>query len=163
MDFDEDDPKKCTGKKMVRANLAEFTLKPKGIILNPASKITISIDDKIMAEKIGITVIDSSWNKSDERFFLRFINRYARRLPLLLAGNPINYGKPYKLSSIEAVAAALYILDDVKLAMDFLSLYKWGETFYTLNKELLESYRGKDRVMIEKEEREIIDKILSNS
>lgn len=161
IDFNEDDPKKCTAKKMVRHGYAKFTSKPYGIILNPISNITVSIDDKAIVEEYGITVIDSSWNKSDEKFFTRFLSSNSRRLPFLLAGNPTNYARPYKLSSIEAVAAALYILDYIEIAGKLLSLYKWGETFLQLNKDILESYRGKTRNEIEKEEQDIINEIVS--
>ncbi|MDG7016690.1 MAG: DUF367 domain-containing protein, partial [Nitrososphaerota archaeon] len=62
-------------------------------------------------------------------------------LPILLAGNPTNYARPGMLSSLEALAAALYILGEVEEAERFLAIYKWGPTFETLNKEPLEDYR----------------------
>jgi pre-rRNA-processing protein TSR3 len=45
------------------------------------------------------------------------------------------------LSSVEAVAATMYILDEVAEAESYLAIYKWGPTFETLNKEPLEAYR----------------------
>lgn len=156
LDLDQDDPEKCTGKKMVRFGLAVYTTRPKGIILNPFSKRIISIEDKDIVDRLGITVIDSSWKKSDEEFFRKYINKYARRLPFLLAGNPTNYARPYMLSSLEAMAAAMYILGYIELAKKLLSLYKWGNTFYKLNAELLEEYKCKSSAEIEKIEREII-------
>ncbi len=152
----EDDPSKSTGRKMVRFKFAKYTDKPRGIVLNPLSKEVVSIDDISIVNKYGLTVIDSSWNKSDIEFYRKYLSKFSRRLPLLFAGNPVNYAKPYKLSSLEAVSASLYILNFVDIALKFLSLYKWGKTFYDLNKELLESYRGKH----ENEIREIEESFL---
>jgi pre-rRNA-processing protein TSR3 len=61
-------------------------------------------------------------------------------LPTLLAANPTNYAKPHKLSSVEALAASLYIVGFKNEATKLLSLFKWGETFLTLNAQPLEAY-----------------------
>ncbi len=117
------------------------------IVLNPYAKLVLSPQDKFLAEKYGILVVDVSWNKliSGERTFPKIRGEH-RRLPYLLAGNPVNYGKPFMLSSLEAVVAALYILDFKELVFKLISLFKWGRTFYELNKELLEQYsRAKSR------------------
>lgn len=63
-----------------------------------------------------------------------------RALPYLLAANPINTYKPIKLSTAEAVAAALYILGLRESADDVISVFKWGPSFIALNKEWLEAY-----------------------
>ncbi|MEM1626203.1 MAG: DUF367 family protein [Sulfolobaceae archaeon] len=156
IDFDQDDPKKCTGKKLVRLGYGRFIKRPKGIILNPYSKRILSIEDKSIILRRGITVIDSSWKSSDETFFKRFYTN-SRRLPFLLAGNPINYAKAYILSSLEAIVASFYIIDEIDLALEIASKIKWGMTFINLNRELLESYRGKSSEEILKIEREILN------
>ncbi|MBY8999164.1 MAG: DUF367 domain-containing protein, partial [Candidatus Thorarchaeota archaeon] len=61
-------------------------------------------------------------------------------LPYLLAANPINTYKPVKLSTAEAVAAALYILGMTEEADDVMSAFKWGHSFITLNREWLDAY-----------------------
>ncbi len=64
-------------------------------------------------------------------FMLSSLGRFIRRrLPLLIAVNPTHYGKPYILSTIEAVAAALYIMGFRDEAMEVLRLYKWGPEFH---------------------------------
>jgi pre-rRNA-processing protein TSR3 len=148
IDLDQDDPKKCTGKRLIKFGFAKRSHRPIGIVLNPVSSIVLSIKDKEIILNIGLTVIDSSWNKSDMEFFNKFKNRFSRRLPFLLAGNPINYSKPFKLSSIEAAAAALYIIGEEEIAVEILNKIKWGHTFLELNNELLKSYEGKSDLEI---------------
>jgi pre-rRNA-processing protein TSR3 len=158
LDLEQDDPQKCTGKRMIRMGRAERTLRPRGLSLNPTSLKIIEPEDTNRFSEI--TVIDSSWNKSDDMFFSKF-RQHSRRLPLLLAGNPINYGKPYKLSSIEAAAAALFIMGEREQAIDLLSLVKWGHTFLELNLELLESYsKSQD---LKEEERKILRELFGLS
>jgi len=64
----------------------------------------------------------------------------SRALPFLLAANPVNWGKPFKLSTLEAFSASLYILGEREQAERLLRLYTWGEQFYNLNREPLEEY-----------------------
>jgi len=61
-------------------------------------------------------------------------------LPILIAGNPTNYAKATKLSTVEAIAGALYIAGFKDEAQKVLSIFTWGHTFMELNADLLEGY-----------------------
>jgi pre-rRNA-processing protein TSR3 len=140
----EDDPKKCTARKMVRFKLVRQVENAKGIpagaiVLNPLAEKAISITDRKRAQKSGIVVLDCSWKKLEKFPSIRKDLRH-RALPYLVAGNPVNYGHPCTLSSAEAVAAALWIVGEEERARHIMSKFGWGDTFIALNDELLSRY-----------------------
>ena len=49
-------------------------------------------------------------------------------------------GEAGKLSTIEALAAAVYLTGNQGQAIDLLSGFSWGERFLQLNKEPLDEY-----------------------
>ena len=57
-----------------------------------------------------------------------------------MAGNPINYSKLNKLTTVEALAGAVYILGESELMHTLLQKFKWGPTFFALNENLLGDY-----------------------
>lgn len=56
-----------------------------------------------------------------------------RKLPYVVAGNPVNFGKPYQLSCVEALATALCAVDYVPQAKYILSKFKWSDGFWKQN------------------------------
>jgi len=141
----ECDKKKCTSFKLEKLNKAHLFYNlskiPSGaVVLNPFSEKAVSIEDKNLVENKGIVGLDCSWNKvsNSSKFFS--LSKYHRSLPFLIATNPVNYGKPCILSTVEAISATLYITNFKDEAKDILDGFKWGHTFIELNYELLESY-----------------------
>ena len=135
----DDDPSKNTILRLALKGLVTIVPKPprRSVVLNPYSPTPLSVQDKTIAEHHGITVIDCSWRSNRLRKLKQGIHR---RLPLLLAANPVNYGKPYILSSVEALAAALLILGHREQAREILSPFKWGLEFMKINSSRIEAY-----------------------
>lgn len=130
-------PKKCTAIKLEKLGLLKIIPNmtkyiKQAIILNPLSKIEISANDKELINKYGLIVIDCSWKKIIN--FNKFAFQNERKLPPLIAVNPVNYGKWEKLSSVEALAAALFLTNFQKHAKFLLSKFSWGKQFFEINK-----------------------------
>jgi pre-rRNA-processing protein TSR3 len=143
--FKQCDPKKCTAIKLARFNKIKIhrtmkTIPRKAIILNPFSEIALSPEDTKLANRWGIVALDCSWSQAKKIFEHRIIGN-SRCLPYLVTGNPVNYGSIGKLSTVEALSGALYILGCVSQSKRLLTLFKWGHTFLELNKELLQVYQ----------------------
>ncbi|MGI9565507.1 MAG: DUF367 family protein [Nitrosopumilus sp.] len=137
--FYQDDPKKCTAAKMVKFGLVQNIKKigNKGLVLDPFSEKTLLPSSKSSIN--SIVGIDCSWNLANQAFSKKF-NGIKRKLPPLLAGNPVNYAKLNKLTTVEALSASLLILGFKEQGLSLLDKFKWGHTFYDLNKNLLEEY-----------------------
>ncbi len=134
--LNECDRKKCTALKLKKFGILEIVSDIKGksrnsVILNPLSKKAISVNDQTIIENYGLMVVDCSWKKI---FNLKPLNLpNSRKLPSLIAANPVNYGKWEKLSSAEALAAALYITNYNESADLILSKFSWGAEFKRIN------------------------------
>ena len=143
-EFRQDDPKKCTSVRLRKFRLVRSLgslkrIPSSAVVLNPTSSRTLSREDRELVQRDGLIAIDCSWNLSED-IFDRDIPGVNRRLPILLAGNPTNYGITGRLSTAEALAAALILTGFRQTATEILSLFKWGETFLSLNREPLEKY-----------------------
>ncbi|MBX0322675.1 DUF367 family protein [Halomicroarcula sp. F13] len=142
----DDDPDKCSARKLARFDLAELhratRSTPPGIVLNPFAEQALSPAD---APTVGdgarherLVALDCSWETAErEAFDLQGVHR---SLPFLVAGNPVNYGTAFQLNTVEAFAGALCILGERDHAEEILSKFSWGHTFLELNEEPLRRY-----------------------
>lgn len=138
----QDDPNRCTAAKLVKFNLAQrvYYLHKDMLVLNPFAKVLLSRQDSKICK--SVCAIDCSWMRADDIFKYRKIvfQGIGRRLPLLLAANPINYSRAGMLSTAEALSSSLYILGFKEMAPLLMNKFKWGHTFLELNSDLLEDY-----------------------
>jgi len=134
------DPRKCTVKKLEKAGFLKIVTKisqiPRNtLLLDPTAEQALSPADRFVR---SITVLDCSWVVLDTGAVRSW--RIRRALPFLMAANPVNFGKPCKLSSIEAIAAALFILGEKDRSAALLSKVNWGIRFLEVNREPLDLY-----------------------
>ena len=136
----DDDPKKCTARKLARFDLAELhrtnRATPYGVVLNPHAERALSPADR--DEASALVALDCSWETAEAALFS--MPGVHRALPFLVASNPVNFGRPFKLNTVEAFAAALVVLGEREHAERILSKFRWGETFLELNEEPLRRY-----------------------
>ena len=134
------DPRKCTVKKLEKAGFLKIFNKisqiPRNtLLLDPTAEQALSPADKYVK---SITVLDCSWVVLDTGKIRSW--RIRRALPFLIAANPVNFGKPCVLSSVEALAAVLYIIGEKDRADELLSKVSWGTRFLEVNREPLGLY-----------------------
>ncbi len=157
------DPKKCTGLKLDRQDEAKIIHNTKeipkySVLLNPFSEKALSREDLENVEEEGLVALDCSWDKIEK---IKGIQTRAvhRSLPYLVAANPTNFGKPTKLSTVEALAGALYILGKKEQGEKILENFKWGSTFFEMNKQPLEAYsKAENSTEVVKTQKEFIPK-----
>ena len=145
-DFGHCDRKRCSGTRLCQRGLVaelRMTAGIKGVVLSPAATVIVSPSDREMVEAGGVAVVDCSWARLDEVPFAKLHKgAQPRLLPWLVATNPVNYGKPYKLCCAEAFAATLAIVGLVDAAHAVMAEFKWGAEFLKLNAEVLARYQA---------------------
>jgi pre-rRNA-processing protein TSR3 len=133
----------CTGMRLSKYGLMKdlkINSRYQGILLTPTGKKIVSKEDYNIIKEKGICVIDCSWAKFNE-LHLNLNKIETRLLPHMVAVNPVNYGKAYKLSCVEAVSATLFLAGLYKEAEFLLDNFKWGRSFLEVNDEVLSLYK----------------------
>ena len=139
--YNQDDPKKCTAAKLVRFGLANkvTSIRSRTVLLHPFAVKTLLNNEKNKFN--SITAVDCSWKRAEKMFEKKY-SGIPRKHPPLLAGNPVNYSKINKLTTVEALASAAFILGNESLSIDLLAKFNWGHTFLELNENLLRDYQN---------------------
>ncbi len=136
----DDDPKKCSARKLARFDLAELhrsaRATPPGIVLDPYAERALSPADRTANTRL--VALDCSWETAEKEAFR--LDGPHRALPFLVAANPVNYGTPFQLNTVEAFAGALCVLGHREQAEEILGKFRWGHTFLELNDEPLRRY-----------------------
>lgn len=143
-DFDHCDPKRCSGKKLERLGYIKnlrVGQKFQGVVVSPNGKGVVCPDDREIVETFGAAVVECLWARLDEVPFGKIGGKHERLLPYLVAANTVNYGRPWKLNCVEALAACFAIVGRTDLARQLLENFSWGPTFLDINAELLAVYQ----------------------
>lgn len=143
-DFDHCDPKRCSGKKLERLGLItnlRIGQKFSGVVVSPNGKGVVCPNDKEVVETNGAAVVECLWARLDEVPFNKIGGKNERLLPYLVAANPVNYGRPWRLNCVEALAACFAIVGHLDWAEDLMANFSWGHAFIDINRELFELYQ----------------------
>ncbi|KAF1956518.1 DUF367-domain-containing protein [Byssothecium circinans] len=137
------DAKRCSGKRLMRLGLLrELHVGQKfaGIVVTPKGKKVVSREDNEVLEQYGAAVVEASWNRIEEVPFSKIGGKCERLLPYLVAANPTNYGKPWRLNCVEALAATYCICGHADWGEEILASFSYGEAFLEINAALLKRY-----------------------
>ncbi|KAI1435811.1 hypothetical protein GGR50DRAFT_275472 [Xylaria sp. CBS 124048] len=142
-DLNHCDPKRCSGKKLIRLGLMRdlhLGQRHNGVIITPNGKHTLSPADRELMDQYGAAVVECSWARTQEVQWSKVGGKCERLLPYLVAANTVNYGKPYRLNCVEALAASFYICGHPDWADEVLRPFNYGESFIAINSKLLKKY-----------------------
>lgn len=147
----DDDPRVCTGLRLIRFGRAVRVaqperLQPPPIVLDPHAGRVLSTADAPVARRGGILAVDCSWNQIAARGRFPLArprarpNPLARRLPFLLAANPQHYGRLGELNTVEALSAATFLLGFPRDAELLLQGFRGGPAFLEINRSSLDRF-----------------------
>lgn len=137
------DAKRCSGKRLMRLGLMRelhVGQKHAGVVISPKAKTIISPADKPLLDQFGAAVVECSWKRVEEVPFAKIGGKCERLLPYLLPANPTNYGRPWRLNCVEALAACFSICGHQDWAEDILSTFSYGQAFLDINATILKRY-----------------------
>ncbi|KAL1891168.1 ribosome biogenesis protein tsr3 [Sporothrix stenoceras] len=137
------DPKRCSGKKLMKLGLMrELHLGQRyaGVVITPNGRSVVSPADNELMAQFGAAVVECSWARTKEVQWNKVGGKCERLLPYLVAANSVNYGKPWRLNCVEALAAAFYICGQPEWAEGILAPFSYGEEFLNINRTLLDKY-----------------------
>ncbi|CAM1503770.1 Fc.00g013610.m01.CDS01 [Cosmosporella sp. VM-42] len=157
------DPKRCSGKKLMRIGLMRelhMGQRHNGVIITPNGKHTISPADREVMDLYGAAVVECSWARTKEVQWNKVGGKCERLLPYLVAANTVNYGKPWRLNCVEALAAAFYICGHANWAEQILAPFSYGPSFLEINSSLLKRYAAcSDEAEMKKTEEEWMEQL----
>lgn len=105
-------------------------------------------------------MVECSWDRTKEVPWSRIGGKCERLLPYLVAANPVNYGRPWRLNCVEALAACFYICGHPEWATEVLQHFRYGEPFLEINSQVLKRYAAcANAEEIKKAEEVWLDKI----
>ncbi|KAK5172850.1 ribosome biogenesis protein tsr3 [Saxophila tyrrhenica] len=142
-DLNHCDAKRCSGKRLMRLGLMRelhVGQKHAGVVVSPKAKVLLSPADRPILEQYGAAVVEASWKRIEEVPFTRIGGPNPRLLPYLIAANPTNYGRPWRLNCVEALAACFAICGHKDWAEEVLATFSYGEAFLSINEAVLKKY-----------------------
>ncbi|KAL6245820.1 ribosome biogenesis protein tsr3 [Rhinocladiella similis] len=142
-DFGHCDAKRCSGKRLMHFGMMrELPIGQKypGVVISPNAKRVISPADKELLEQYGAAVVECSWVRVQEIPWSRIGGKCERLLPYLVAANPVNYGRPWRLNCVEALAACFCICGHQDWAEVALQHFPYGKPFLEINSQLFKRY-----------------------
>ncbi|KAL6898803.1 hypothetical protein GGI43DRAFT_407005 [Trichoderma evansii] len=157
------DPKRCSGKKLMKLGMMrELHLGQRhgGVIITPNGKKVISPADSELMDHFGAAVVECSWARTKEVQWNKVGGKCERLLPYLVAANTVNYGKPWRLNCVEALAAAFYICGHAEWAEQILAPFSYGPSFLEINSTLLKKYAAcADEAGVKRTEEEWMERL----
>ncbi|KAL8812644.1 MAG: hypothetical protein Q9200_000872 [Gallowayella weberi] len=162
-DLEHCDPKRCSGKRLMHFGMMrELSVGQKfpGVVISPNAKTLISPVDAPLLETHGAAVVECSWVRISEVPWTKIGGKNERLLPYLVAANPTNYGRPWRLNCAEALAATFFILGHEDWAEHVLQHFSYGRPFLEINAQVLKRYAAcKDEEGVKKCEKSWLEKI----
>ena len=105
-------------------------------------------------------MVECSWVRIKEIPWSRVGGKCERLLPYLVAANPVNYGRPWRLNCVEALAATFAICGHHDWAENVLQHFSYGMPFLEINSQLLKRYAAcESEEQIKKAEEDWLSKI----